>query len=534
MSCYYFFINQLFFKNMRFKSFIFSFLCLAIGAQQLHAQANLSVQGTIQKSFGAAVDDGDYSLTFKLYTAETGGVPVWSETQDAVSIIGGVYSVVLGTVEPLTAAFDQPYYLGVTVDGGAELVPRARLTSSPYALSLIGQDNIFPSTGAVGTGTASPAAGYQLHVANVTGEGKLLVEGTDAAKIDLKKAGNTLGIAFDGSVLGVSGTINTTGDLVASGTASVSGNGTFGLKLAAGQTSVDANHVFKVNGSSHLNGTTWVGGPIEAQGNQSSSYPQNTVLVITTVPGTFPVLPIVGINNVGANTQPYSLYAHNGIRTPHVVVPSDRRIKKDFRISDRIADLETLKKIRVTDYRHIDHYAKGTAFTKGVVAQEVAEVFPEAISRSSDFLPSVLAAPVMAKFDNGVMVLTMPKDHELIPGDEVKLIVDDQQRTITVLDTPSPTSFRATWEDATPYKLFVYGKKVDDFNTVDYDRLFMLNISATQELVQQVEQLKAENEALRLQNNKLQGQNDGLRTDINNIESRLSKIENLATGTVQK
>jgi hypothetical protein len=116
----------------------------------LQAQTNptLSIQGILKKSNGVAVDDGTYSLTFKLYTQETGGSIVWQETQAGVEVNSGIYNAVLGAVNPLTAAFDQLYYLGVTV-GSSELTPRVLLTSAPYALSLIGVNNKFPSSGAI-------------------------------------------------------------------------------------------------------------------------------------------------------------------------------------------------------------------------------------------------------------------------------------------------------------------------------------------------------------------------------------------------
>jgi hypothetical protein len=60
-----------------------------------------------------------------------------------------VYSVFLGTVTPLNVSFNTTYYLGVKVGSGSELTPRFRLASAPYALSLIGQNNQFPSTGSV-------------------------------------------------------------------------------------------------------------------------------------------------------------------------------------------------------------------------------------------------------------------------------------------------------------------------------------------------------------------------------------------------
>jgi hypothetical protein len=130
---------------------------------QLAAQATLSVQGVLQKTTGMAVDDGDYAITFRLYTTESGGTAVWSETQSDVEIVGGVYGVQLGSVTPLNIPFDQVYYLGLTVSGGAEHFPRTKLTAAPYALSLLGQDNKFPSTGlvqmgALATGTETTTA----------------------------------------------------------------------------------------------------------------------------------------------------------------------------------------------------------------------------------------------------------------------------------------------------------------------------------------------------------------------------------------
>lgn len=177
-------------------------LCLLFFAVQTHAQTNLSVQGTVQNFDGSAVDNGNYDITFKLYAVETGGTAVWSETQ-SVRVTGGVYSVLLGEVTPLTAAFDQTYYLGITLPGGPELFPRSRLTSSPYALSLIGQDNIFPSTGTVGVGTTSPTSGQELHVKDAAADAKVLVEGATGSEIEFKKGANSASITYDGTNINI-------------------------------------------------------------------------------------------------------------------------------------------------------------------------------------------------------------------------------------------------------------------------------------------------------------------------------------------
>ncbi len=126
-----------------------------LGVSRMHAQASLSVQGTLLKGGTlAAIDDGQYDITFKLYTTDAGGAAVWSETQ-SISITGGVYSVLLGAVNPLNIPFDQTYYLGLTLPGAAEHTPRTQLTAAPYALSLLGQENKFPSTGMVQMGSVA-------------------------------------------------------------------------------------------------------------------------------------------------------------------------------------------------------------------------------------------------------------------------------------------------------------------------------------------------------------------------------------------
>jgi hypothetical protein len=72
------------------------------------------------------------SMTFKLYTAAEGGSALWTETRP-VQVSNGSYSVLLGTVTPLTVAFDVPYFLGVTVGADPEMTPRQPLASAPYA-----------------------------------------------------------------------------------------------------------------------------------------------------------------------------------------------------------------------------------------------------------------------------------------------------------------------------------------------------------------------------------------------------------------
>lgn len=122
---------------------------------EILAQTKLSVQGVIRLSDGNAIEDGLYPITFKLYDAETGGNELWSETQAQLKVTSGIYSTILGEVTPLDLEFDAFYFLSLTVEG-EELLPRAPLTSAPYSNSVLGFDNVFPSTGDIGIGTLVP------------------------------------------------------------------------------------------------------------------------------------------------------------------------------------------------------------------------------------------------------------------------------------------------------------------------------------------------------------------------------------------
>jgi hypothetical protein len=89
-------------------------------------------QGKLTSNDGTPVEDGLYSFTVGIYDSESASDALWTETQD-VSVINGIYNLLLGLVEPLDLDFDTQYWLGMSVDGGEELNPRIPLSSVPYA-----------------------------------------------------------------------------------------------------------------------------------------------------------------------------------------------------------------------------------------------------------------------------------------------------------------------------------------------------------------------------------------------------------------
>jgi hypothetical protein len=75
--------------------------------------------------------DGIRYFTFNLYTQAVGGAPVFMQSE-SLTVSGGVYSTHLNTTSTLWLGDFK--YLGVSVNGGAELTPRVQMTPVPYAV----------------------------------------------------------------------------------------------------------------------------------------------------------------------------------------------------------------------------------------------------------------------------------------------------------------------------------------------------------------------------------------------------------------
>ena len=92
----------------------------------------INYQGFLTDDGGNPVADGNYSLTFRIWDAETGPNQLWSEDRPTVSVTNGLFNIILGSMSPLELPFDTDYWLGVQVEGEPEL-PRMRLTSVAYS-----------------------------------------------------------------------------------------------------------------------------------------------------------------------------------------------------------------------------------------------------------------------------------------------------------------------------------------------------------------------------------------------------------------
>jgi hypothetical protein len=128
----------------------------------------INYQGKLTDASDVTVADGDYNMQFRLYTAATGGEPIWQETlcfspdsgdtcdgtgtDSRISLTSGLFSVLLGSVSSTSLRavnFNQDLYLGVNIGGtgstpsyDGEMTPRKQLGAVPAAFQALQLDGL--------------------------------------------------------------------------------------------------------------------------------------------------------------------------------------------------------------------------------------------------------------------------------------------------------------------------------------------------------------------------------------------------------
>jgi hypothetical protein len=214
----------------------------------------INYQGYLTDADGNPVND-TLEMTFSIYDTAEGGEPVWTETQPAVTVTEGIFNVLLGSVNPISAGpLTGESYLGVKVGSDEEMTPRQQIAAVAYAhrsgvagiadtLDLMdstdfvavagdtmtgqlvlpvdglvaGTDQFVLTGGKVGIGTTAPGD-YKLNVQGGSNNG-------------IYASGNVLGVYGYGSTSGSFGILGTpNGGVLGNG----SGYGVYGVNNVSG------------------------------------------------------------------------------------------------------------------------------------------------------------------------------------------------------------------------------------------------------------------------------------------------------------
>jgi trimeric autotransporter adhesin len=194
---------------------------------------------------------------------------------------------------------------------------------------------------------------------------------------------------------------------------------------------------------------------------------------------------------------------------------SDRRIKTNIvDVPDDLA-LQQVRDIQCFYYEYIDKATKGIEKTIGFIAQEVKEVLPMAITEATEFIPDEYRILENITWEeivdvSGNSTYKMSSDLTNVNGINYKFIVSTNLSDNLIEKEIIGNSDDTFTFDVSYQYVFCYGKKVDDFHTVDKDIIFTLHHSA----IQKIDKLQLE------EKDKV----TALETKVSELETKLDNI----------
>ena len=117
-------------------------------------------------------------------------------------------------------------------------------------------------------------------------------------------------------------------------------------------------------------------------------------------------------------------------------------------------------------------------------AQEVRKILPDAIHFDKNAIPDIMR--IAENVEDFIYNL---ENHNLFEGDSIDIYEETNvKHTVKVVKVLSPDQFEI--DDIKRDKIFVYGKIIDDFHTLDYTSVFTLGFAGVKKLIQKNRELE--------------------------------------------
>ena len=230
-----------------------------------------------------------------------------------------------------------------------------------------------------------------------------------------------------------------------------------------------------------------------------------------------------------------SIRSEEGIWAETVfAVSSDRRIKENIvDVPDNLS-LQILRDISCCYYEYRDKINRGYDKTIGFIAQQVREHIPIAVDLRKNIIPNIMKKieePVWTDISTNEYKLTIPDLQDPSGNKKYRFYVsnndlsgnsdtsgnktisrEEKKELFSLKDEPKSFIFDKKWEN-----VFLYGEEVNDFHTIDKQKLFTVNFSATQEIdrIQQKHAMEIEN---------LKNENAELKQQLLSIQQQLNQL----------
>jgi hypothetical protein len=192
----------------------------------------------------------------------------------------------------------------------------------------------------------------------------------------------------------------------------------------------------------------------------------------------------------GEATESLSISAAGDIwSATRVVVSSDERIKQDISPLALDSTLQLLQQITPVSYTYKDR-AKSNKTQVGFIAQAVETICPHAISHSTEYIPNINTIVSTIVSTNNTITSYLEISSALLSS-SVQFYTPNNTKIQGTIISISSNSFDTVVENTVEHysTLLCHGTSVNDFRVLSKDYIFTLNVAATKQLMELVEQL---------------------------------------------
>ena len=227
-------------------------------------------------------------------------------------------------------------------------------------------------------------------------------------------------------------------------------------------------------------------------------------------------------SNTTPATQNISLQAANSIWTQGAfIASSDQRIKTNIKIADTSIALQNILDLPLMSFSYIDTIENGSSPVVGMIAQNVKQVVPEAITLALGTIPSIYKlAENIELVDENVLLTVSYNDNNMMIEGKLELTVEDIGKILVdIIDLGINTITVSKWDNFDITKnVFIYGPQINDFHTVDEPYLGILCMGGIQELNNRI------NTSVNSINSSISSLSTNVDTNVNTINQTLDTI----------
>ena len=188
-------------------------------------------------------------------------------------------------------------------------------------------------------------------------------------------------------------------------------------------------------------------------------------------------------------TNAYSIYANGKIAGSEFNAISDKRVKNILNDRDSNNDLDFINNVNIYDFEYIDKKTYGNKQKIGFMAQDLERLNNNLINYSTNFIPNVFNSFNIINKNK----IILDKDYDIEINDILKIEINngtmiqvniiEKRENYIIIDKINKIKL-------TTKKVFIYGKKVEDFKTINFEQLIAINMNSIKNLYNDIKEIK--------------------------------------------